>query len=558
MEYLALASDYDGTLAHDGLVSESTLRALERFRKSGRRLILVTGRELPDLCRVFPEIELFDRVVAENGAVLYAPASRQKQVLAPAPKPAFLEALRARGVEPLSSGDVIVATWRPHETTVLETIRDLGLELQVVFNKGAVMILPAGVNKRSGLEAALDDLDLSAHNVIGVGDAENDHAFLAQCELSAAVANALPAVKETADLTMRADHGAGVVELIDLILSGEVQSGRHAIPLGGQVSLPSYGSSLLVAGASGTGKSTFVAGFLETLIERDYQVCLIDPEGDYEAFPGAIAIGDEKHAPAIEQVLQTLAKPESQAIVNLVGVPVADRPAFFVALLPRLQQMRISSGRPHWIVVDEAHHLLPQGWAPESAELAGGLNNLVLITVHPDRVAQAALKAVDAAVATGPSPERVIEDIASAADMSAPAVEPVDLRPGEALIWRKGHAAERFEYIASTMERKRHRRKYARGELGSDRSFYFRGPRGKLNLRAQNLMIFLQLAEGVDDATWNYHLRAGDYSAWFRDGIKDQELAGEAARVEADRSLSALESRQRIRHAIETRYTAPA
>ena len=111
---------------------------------------------------------------------------------------------------------MIVATWEPHEAKPSsKTIHDLGLELQVIFNKGAVMVLPSGVNKATGLAAALAELGLSPHNAVGVGDAENDHAFLRVCECSAAVANALPAVKDTADIVMKGDHGAGVAELID-------------------------------------------------------------------------------------------------------------------------------------------------------------------------------------------------------------------------------------------------------------------------------------------------------------------------------------------------------
>ena len=222
MRLTALATDYDGTLAHDGAVDQSTLRALEIFRQSGRRLILVTGRELADLATVFSHFELFDRIVAENGAVLFTPSTAETRVLGERPKPEFVAAVKQRGVRPICLGDVIVATRQPNETTVLEVIRDLGLEMQVVFNKGAVMVLPPGVNKVSGLKEALAELGLSERNVVGVGDAENDHAFLRFCGFSAAVANALPAVKETANFTTRADHGAGVVELIDMILNGQI------------------------------------------------------------------------------------------------------------------------------------------------------------------------------------------------------------------------------------------------------------------------------------------------------------------------------------------------
>jgi hydroxymethylpyrimidine pyrophosphatase-like HAD family hydrolase len=324
MKYIALATDYDGTLAHDGVVDEPTLAALRSLKQSGRKLILVTGRELADLESVFSHFALFDLMVAENGAVVYNPATNQKQVLSEPPPPAFVRALKQRGVAPISTGDSIVATRRPNETAVLEVIRDLGLELQVIFNKKSVMILPATVNKLSGLKVALGILGISEQHVVGVGDAENDHAFLKACGFSVAVANALPSLKETANFTTHADHGAGVVELIGMILEDDLAAQDHRL------------------------------------------------------------------------------------------------------------------------------------------------------------------------------------------------------------------AAE-------------HR------DLGEDASFYFRGPLKKLNLRAQNLALFLQLADGVDDDTWLYHLKCGDYSRWFRRGIQDSSLAEEAAEIERNDG-SPKTSRQRIRQAIERRH----
>ncbi|MHC5540613.1 HAD family hydrolase [Singulisphaera rosea] len=219
MRYLALASDYDGTLANQGQIDDSTIDALERLRGSGRRILLVTGRELDELREVCPRIDLFDRVVAENGAILYRPETREELVLGEPPPDAFVETLRARGVERISVGRVIVATWVPHQDTVLEAIRDLGLELQVILNKRAVMILPTGVNKATGLSVALEELGLSPHDTVGVGDAENDQDFLALCGCSVAVANALPSLKARADLVTAASHGAGVMELIRELLS---------------------------------------------------------------------------------------------------------------------------------------------------------------------------------------------------------------------------------------------------------------------------------------------------------------------------------------------------
>jgi HAD superfamily hydrolase (TIGR01484 family) len=329
MQYHALACDYDGTIAWDGKVDPETIAALEQVRRSGRKLLLVTGRELDDLVKNFPQIDLFDRLVIENGAVVYRPDTREKKLLGEAPPKEFAERLIARGAERVSVGDVIVATWEPYETIALEVIREMGLELQIIFNKGAVMILPSGINKAVGLSQALKELCLSPHNVVGVGDAENDHAFLSICECSVAVSNALDTVKQRVDWVTQRSHGDGVQDLI-------------------------------------------------------------------------------------RQLLES--------------------------------------------------------------------------------------------------------DLASVA----------------------------------------HRRRYAEGELPPDLSFYFRGPEGKLNLRAQNLSMFLRIADGVDDETWLHHLHNGHFSRWFVDSIKDPELAAETDRVARDTAITAESSRKKIREQIEQRYILAA
>ena len=222
LTFRALATDYDGTLAHDGRVDGSTLDALRRARDAGVALVMVTGRELADLSTTFPELELFDRVVAENGALLYEPASKSVQTLAPPPPPALVSALTAQSV-PLSVGHSIIATVEPHHHQVFEAIHRLGLEWHVIFNKGAVMVLPADVTKATGLGPALAALGIGHEETIGVGDAENDQAFLRLCGLAVAVGNALPAVKEMADIVTAGARGAGVTELIDRLLAGTLE-----------------------------------------------------------------------------------------------------------------------------------------------------------------------------------------------------------------------------------------------------------------------------------------------------------------------------------------------
>ena len=225
MQYLALATDYDGTIAHDGIVDDPTLAALRRLRDSGRRLVLVTGRELDDLFSTFAHCALFDRVVAENGALLYDPAAKTTRAIAPPPPPQLLTELAARRV-PVSVGHSIVATVEPHEHAVLSAIHALGLEWHVIFNKGSVMALPAGVTKATGLVPALAELGVPHERTVGVGDAENDHAFLRLCGVSVAVANALEAVKAAADLVTDGARGAGVTELIDRILADDLAGFR--------------------------------------------------------------------------------------------------------------------------------------------------------------------------------------------------------------------------------------------------------------------------------------------------------------------------------------------
>lgn len=570
MRYHALACDYDGTLAHDGGVSVETVKALRALRDSGRHVLLVTGRELDDLLRVFPDVDVFARVVAENGAVLYHPETRERRALHDPVPAALVDVLRSAGVTPLAQGQVIVSTWQPWETAVLQAIQTLGLELQIVFNKGAVMILPPNVNKASGLLAALAELKMSPHSCVGVGDAENDHTFLTACECAVAVANALPMLKERADLVTAEPDGAGARELVERLLRDDLadlepQVARHRIPVGTtaageEVSISPYGTSALIAGPSGSGKSTLATAIMERLIERVYQLCVIDPEGDYANLSGALVLGDQEHAPSPDEILDVLDAPDRHVVVNLLGVPLKDRPGFFATLLPRLQELRARVGRPYWLVVDEAHHLLPPGWDPARLSLPQSLTGVILITVHPEHVAPAILEGVGEVFGVGETGEDAVRGFVTATGRPAPVFTPAPLAPGEVLHWSPGAATppRAVRIVPPRAERRRHVRKYAEGELGPDRSFYFRGPGDRLNLRAQNLASFVQLAEGVDDETWLHHLRRQDYSRWFREAIKNDELAEDAAAVEREANRPAGDSRARIRAAIEQRYTLPA
>jgi hypothetical protein len=191
--------------------------------------------------------------------------------------------------------------------------------------------------------------------------------------------------------------------------------------------------------------------------------------------------------------------------------------------------------------------------------LAGSQKGILLITVHPDHLAHDVAASADLVIAVGQSPQKTFKAWAQAAGETPGRVPDAPLKPGEAIAWiRNRHGLARFTVVPPRAELRRHRRKYMEGELGPDVSFYFRGPQGKLNLRAQNLMAFLQIAEGVDDETWEYHLKRKDYSRWLESTLKDADLAREVEAIEEEDALSPAQSRAMMKERIEARYSSPA
>jgi len=230
MDYQILATDFDGTLARHALVEPPTIAALERLRDAGRHAILVTGREIHELKEVFPRLGLFDIIVAENGALLYDPVDDAVQLLCAPVSRSFADALRRRNVTPLFIGRAIIASQESSEGVMQQVIRELRLPLRLIPNKGSIMALPEGVNKATGLRAALARRGWSPQETIAIGDGENDHDLLAAAGFSAAVNNAVPALKERADYVTAGSQGEGVVELINRWLSGQLASNR-TLPL---------------------------------------------------------------------------------------------------------------------------------------------------------------------------------------------------------------------------------------------------------------------------------------------------------------------------------------
>lgn len=535
MRYHVIAIDFDGTLAWRESVSAETIEVLRKVKETGRKLALVTGREMADLERIFPEYKVFDYIVAENGALIYYPENSNEVLLGQPPPEGFIIELKNRGVKPISVGKVIVATWEPYETTALEIIKQSGIERQVIFNKGAVMILPPGINKATGLQSLLQSRNFSIHNTIAIGDAENDSAMLDVAEYSVAVNNALPALKQRADFVTTGIAGDGVRELLLKIMEDEhaevsERLTRHYVHLGTindnqDYRISPYRAGILLGGVSEGGKSTFAAAIAESLAAAGYQFCLVDPEGDYLNLPGTVVLGNDDTAPAAEEITELLRNPQQNLVICLLAVPMTDRPVFFGKLLKVLLEVRKTYGHPHWLLLDEAHHIITSQAMAEREIPLGGLANFILVTTSPDALNRTLLSQVKTVITVGDNERYIIEQFCEVTGYPAPVNIP-RLATGEAGVWDIDSGREPYivRYKPPDQLQQRHKRKYARGDMGND-SFIFTGPQNKLQLKANNLMMFIQMAEGIDDDTWLYHLQRSDYKNWALQSVKDASLA---------------------------------
>jgi hypothetical protein len=297
---------------------------------------------------------------------------------------------------------------------------------------------------------------------------------------------------------------------------------------------------------------------------------VLDPEGDYDDFPHGLHLGDRHAAPTVEEAAEALAQPDRCVIVNLLGRRLDDLPAFLAELLPDLQDLRTRTGRPHLLLLDEAHHFLPLPTEPGAFIMPRWVDGLIMATVNPEHISPTALSLVDVVVTFGDTAtstlERYCEAIGESTGRRVRGVDPeggrsipppaYEVGQGQALAWlrREGHEQIVFEIAPGPSQRRPHLRRYEESELDDAKSFTFRGPDGRLRLRARTLRMFIQMGEGVDDDTWLYHLRRGDYSKWFREGIRDEDLAETVAKLERDGDRSAEESRQQVFTSIKDRY----
>ena len=499
--FRAVAVDYDGTLSEQPRASSQVLEAVRAFRDTGRRCILVTGRILEELRADFPDVrEHFDAIVGENGAVLARPGTTDV-ALAPPLSVDLAMRLEAEGV-PFRRGQVLLAMDARFDDAVYDAIRQLGLDCQLVRNRHALMVLPSGITKGSGVGSALAALNLSLHNTIAIGDAENDHALLDACEIGVAVGNAIDPLKHHADLVLDQPDGFGVAALLHRLMQDEtmrLQPTRRQVALGSfddgtPATIPASRVNVALYGPSGSGKS-HVAGLLaEQLLAQQYTLCILDLEGDHTALGdlhGVVTLGGNDPLPPITEVTTLLTQGLGAVVMDLSLHDERQKQQYSMALLSALRVARAETGLPHWIFVDEAHvplHVSGDDWWCRDSQESG----LCVITYRPELICAHVRRHTDVSITLD-------------ADR-------------QAYLLRADWPARRaFTPVARSIGHARHWHKYSEGQLPEERRFVFRTHGGPIGASAGNVEEFVDAISELPHPVLRHHAAHGDFSRWLGD-----------------------------------------
>ncbi len=532
--YRAVAVDLDGAITSGGPPDHAVLNAIRAARDTGTRIVLVTGRILADLDAVMPGlVDEFDAVVAENGGVLAIDGVPTP--LADPVEPGLTQRLREQGVL-VRSGQVLLACDGSVAHLALDAVHDLQLDVQLVWNRESLMLLPGGVTKGTGVQAGFAALGISPHSAIGVGDAENDHTLLHACELGIAVANAVPALAEHADLVLAEPDGQGIGKF----LSGPILQGteifhprRWQLVLGTStedghtVTIPASQSTILITGDSGSGKS-YVTGLLaEQMINLGYSVLLIDPEGDHAELGmlrNTLLVGDTGRLPSPQELLRIIE--HERSVVLDLSVAKYDVTTYMIDVHYQLLTRREQTGLPHWFVVDEAHRPLGLSCAVHDW-------GYCLATYQPNGLNPQTINSMGWHL-------RLLHE-----------------QRGQALLTsvHDGGRTIRVCLAARATDHVRHHHKYTDADLPVERGFHFRTDHGHTGVVATNLRQFVTAMKQCDPAVIRHHARHGDFSRWVRDVLRDPGLAGQLRNIEYRVAGSGVESiRAELLDVVSSRY----
>jgi phosphoglycolate phosphatase (TIGR01487 family) len=539
-----VAVDLDGTLASHGQLSPQAVEAIDQVRRKGLMVVLVTGRIGAELQAKFRQIaDHFDALVLENGAVMLVKG--HACALAEPVDSSLDDALAERGV-PYRRGEVLVAIDGEHAATVVEVIGELELDCQIARNRAALMVLPAGVSKGTGLRAVLAEMNLSPHNTVAVGDAENDLSLFGVAEIGAAVADAIRSVRRHADLVLDEPDGAGVAEL----LAGPYLNGaqrfcppRRWVDIGTfddqtPTRIPGSQGRILVTGPTASGKSYLVGLMAERWILAQYCVLVIDPEGDHgqlQELNEVQVIDGRHHLPQPTELVNSL-HPHSSMVVDMSGVAEPAKIEYLHRLRSTAEAHREHHGFPHWVIYDEAHLL----GTDEEAHWArrGGY---VLSSLAP---------------ASLPAHEIDSSDVLLTLTTTAAGANMASVR--RATVCFGGGPPRPFTIADRQTGHVRHRHKYADIRLPNERRFYFHTTDGQSIHPAATMQEFRTAVSHLDQRALQYHLERGDFSRWLDGTIADRDFAKQVAAWEDEVLARHAADLERIRHqlvrAVEERY----
>lgn len=564
-----MAFDFDGTLAQDGVVPPELESALERCRASGHALFLVTGRrfETVSLGRL---VELFTGVVWENGAVLAHTATGEVFLPFGQIHPHLLKALEEAAV-PFERGLAIAATWTPHDQTVWRVLSAHGGGASVEYNKGAVMLVPPGVSKGPGLERLLTICGFSVHNLAAFGDAENDQSLLTLAEVAVAVGDAVPAIKELADVVAEKPGPAGVLEILeryplagqylDVSLQREQPISIGQDETGRDVAVPASrlaGRNLGVFGDSGTGKSWMTGLLAEGMHHEEYQVLLVDPEGDFRglrALPRFVALeGDQSSLPPPSTVGALLEAGSVSVVLDLSRYPVPLRNGYVAELVRMLRPLREHKYRPHWIVLEEAQQFLWPGGSEVVAAMlplldAGGW---AVVSYRPDRLDPAVLHSLQHCLLTRLTEVeavRVVREHCEGCGLDE--VNIGEIPTGSVLLC--GGPIVRLRPATRRVPHIRHLYKYLEVPLPPGKRFWFRDEKGGIGREAASLYEFLHLLPTLPIESLEYHDRHQDFVRWVEGVLGDADLAARLRKL-SNRQLKGEELRAGLKQTVATHY----
>jgi phosphoglycolate phosphatase-like HAD superfamily hydrolase len=549
MIWRALACDYDGTLATEDRIGSETLAALEAARQAGVRLILVTGRTFFELTRVCERLDLFNAVVAENGGVLYFPPKGILLDQGPTPPSRLLVELDARGVF-YQVGRVIVGVLRGEEARVRDALAAVGARMQLVYNRAALMLLPPGISKGTGVRQAIRALGLSFHDVLAIGDAENDLDLFEACGWTACPGNAVRELQDRADWVFPGDNGGSVARAIagPILADGLrlAQSRRHRVAIGWSaetaepVTVPERGVNVLVQGDTLSGKSWLAGALVERLSDREYSVCIVDPEGDYRvlaALPSVswVEVRDEADWRAALGRMDHDAS--ASVVLDLSSLDHTERSTLLGRGLRLLRERRRRRGPPHWVVLDEAHYWLGHDGVDDDA-LGLDDEGFCLVTYRASALRDSVWNAIDVFLFGRTTSATELNRLSRVFSETLPAQDIASILPalprGEFLAVEDGDERRALTFVAAprTTWHVRHQRKYADGRLPPHRCFFLRRPDGRLVATAGSLGEFLESLESVDEEVLAFHAARGDFSRWLLDVFADRELGAQLAKIE--------------------------